>query len=135
MKFKNLYCLLLAFSLLLSSSGIAINIHYCGEEVASISINNDSKIADSEKNCCGEIEKKSHCCSDKILKLNQKSALFFSKAQLDFKKHFVSHEVLFQNFTTLEKSFVSVLKSTSSSYCLTNAPPRYLKFHQLLFYA
>ncbi len=124
---------MLAFSLLLSSSGVAINIHYCGEEVASISLNNDSKIADSEKNCCGEIEKKSHCCSDKIVKLNQKNTLYSSKAPVDFDKQLCYIPNYTIQYSKPEQQLVSDLKTTS--HCLTNAPPLYLKFNQLLFYA
>ena len=59
--------LILSFLIFISNTGLAFNVHYCGNEVSSISLKtNFSDNNNFEKDCCGVNEKKSHCCNDKI---------------------------------------------------------------------
>jgi hypothetical protein len=47
--------LLLAFLLLVSNIGFAFDVHYCGGEIASVSLNTTAT-ASPEKKCCGDSE-------------------------------------------------------------------------------
>ena len=53
--------------------GLAMNVHYCGDEIASVSLNTKFDSAAAEENCCGSVEKKSHCCSDKVVHFEKKT--------------------------------------------------------------
>jgi hypothetical protein len=82
MKFQKITSFFLAFFLFVSNIGLAMNVHYCGDEIASISINSLSNSSDSEEDCCGVVEKTSHCCKDKVVhfekKTDQATAQLFS---------------------------------------------------------
>mgnify|MGYP006152496161 FL=1 len=71
MKLKKCTGLFLAFLLLVSNIGFAFDVHYCGGEIASVSLNTTA--AAPEKNCCGTSEKKSSCCKDKVVHFEKKS--------------------------------------------------------------
>ena len=68
MNFRKHIGLFLTFFLLVSTLGLAFNVHYCDNEIASVSINTASNSQEIEKNCCGKIEKMSKCCKNKIIK-------------------------------------------------------------------
>ena len=64
---------MLTVLLLVSNLGLAINVHYCADEIASITINvapDSGKLVDE---CCGIVEEEPGCCNDKILKAEIKS--------------------------------------------------------------
>lgn len=46
---------------LTSTSGISINIHYCGGKIKHVSLFNSS-----EKGCCGKKKMSKKCCKDKV---------------------------------------------------------------------
>ncbi len=46
---------------LTSTSGISLNIHYCGGKVKHVSLFNSS-----EKGCCGKKKMSKKCCKDKV---------------------------------------------------------------------
>lgn len=56
MNLKKCTGLFLAFLLLVSNIGFAFDVHYCGGEIASVSLNT-SVTASTEKKCCGASEK------------------------------------------------------------------------------
>ena len=73
MNFRKHICITLAFLLLVSNIGFAFNVHYCGDEISSISLKTTLSSEEIEKNCCGEIEEKSDCCDTKVLHFQKKS--------------------------------------------------------------
>ncbi len=133
MNFKKHINLLLTFFLLVSNLGLAFNVHYCDNEIASVSINTASNSQEIEKNCCGKIEKKSKCCKNKIIKSNEKSDQIMVKiSSLDV------NSILFfsgWNPVVFRDIFNFKPREITTYYCDANAPPLYLLYSQYTFYS
>jgi hypothetical protein len=134
MQFKKCTTFILAILLLVSSSGLILNVHYCGEKIASVSMKLNQKPVDLEKNCCRIIEKKSSCCNDKIIKIQENSIKFQKEiSNLKFSK------ICFINFN---KPIVSKIvadfriKNKNNLYNFKDHLPPIFKLNcQLVFYA
>lgn len=72
MNFNKKICVLLSLTLLISSIGFSFNVRYCGNEISSVSLKTLSIPKDIENKCCGIVEKKSHCCKDKVFHFQKK---------------------------------------------------------------
>jgi hypothetical protein len=59
---KKFTIILFAFFYLTVTSGIAVNIHYCGGKIKTVSL---FAKGDTEKGCCGSKKKSKGCCKDK----------------------------------------------------------------------
>ncbi len=133
MNFKKHINLLLTFFLLVSNLGLAFNVHYCDNEIASVSINTASNSQEIEKNCCGKIEKKSKCCKNKIIKSNEKSdqiTVKISSLDVNFILFFSEWKpVVFGDIFNFKP------REIAAYYCDANAPPLYLLYSQYTFYA
>lgn len=133
MNLRKPICIILAFLLLVSNIGFAFNVHYCGDEISSISFKTSVSSNEIEKNCCGEIEKKSNCCDTKLIQYQQKSET--SLSHLFFQTSFFQ---LFNNDwkpnTTITISNFNV-NSTTTYFCDANAPPYFKLYSQYIFYA
>ena len=133
MLFKKQICSFLAFFLLLSQLGLAFNVHFYDNKVASVSINASFNTYETEKKCCGEVEKDSKCCHNKIIKLVEKPETVFLKS-LGFSPEYLVSSILWKPIeTNYEISYVS--KKSHSYFCDANAPPIYKLNCQLVFYA
>ncbi|MFN3756243.1 MAG: HYC_CC_PP family protein [Flavobacterium sp.] len=138
MQLRKSISLLLAFFLLVSSSGWSLNIHYCGGEIASV-----TAFEKEESNCCGhhsekeiccsteqhEQEEHDECCSDDLLQVELEDTVL-SFFDFDFFDTLPYHGPSFMNIEG-EDSFPSYLYY----YCESNAPPLYLLYSQLVLYA
>jgi len=141
MKFKKHISLFLAFFLLVSNVGFALDVHYCGGKIASIKPaywKTSESINDIEKGCCppkfsSNVEKKEGCCKDKVVHIQKKSENATIKS-LSFQSGFV---FLFEEWTPIVFSNISNIenKNISSYYCDANAPPLFKLYHQYIFYA
>lgn len=133
MKFKKHISLLLVFFILVSNMGLAFKVHYCGDELASISLKSIAFSPSKENGCCGIMEKKSHCCKDKIVAFQKKSENIIYKA-FSFNTNMSSLIVEWQPI-----AFVAIfnLKSNSlhSYFCDANPPPFFKLYHQYILYA
>ncbi len=141
MKFKRHISFLLAISLLVSNVGFAIDVHYCGGEVASVKPiywkNHESLLA-TEENCCpSEVpslaEKKASCCKDKVIHFEKKQENVIIKS-ITFQSDFIFlieewNPIFFTEFSNFEDSY------NISYYCDANAPPLFKLYHQYIFYA
>jgi hypothetical protein len=133
MKFKGPICLLLAFFLLLSNTGLAFNVRYCGNEITSVSLKTPVKNQNLEKDCCGVVEKKSHCCKNKEVNFQKKTDDLIQKivsVHTDF-------TILIEEWNPSVFLFISNFKNGqfTSYYCDANAPPFFKLYHQYIFYA
>jgi hypothetical protein len=133
MNFRKPICITLALLLLVSNIGLAFNVHYCGDEISSISFKTALSSSEIEKNCCGEIEKKSQCCATKWIQYQQKSET--SLAQSFFQKaHFQ-----WSNNVGKTNAIIAIsnckLNSTPTYFCDANAPPFFKLYSQYIFYA
>lgn len=133
MKFKKHISILLAFFLLVSNAGLAFNVHYCGGEIASVSIKTLVSSQNTEAGCCDSVEKKAHCCKDKVVEFQKKTDNLIQKivsfnadvAFLILEWHPISFTAI-SNFKT---------RSVASYFCDGNAPPFFKLYHQYLLYA
>jgi hypothetical protein len=129
MIFKKRISLVLAFFLLVSNLGLAFNVHYCGNEIDTVSLSSSSQNVDC---CCRIVEKESSCCNDKIIKAEIKSDQIIYKS--------LTFDIDFQATNTHCKPIVSASnfnfkqRDNSTYYCDANAPPLYLLYSQYTFY-
>ena len=133
MNFKKHINALLALFLLVSNMGFSFNVHYCEDEIASITLNTATKSHEIEKDCCGVMEKKSKCCKNKIIKTNEKSVQQIVKSiSLDRVFNLTLNEWKSVNFPI---AFNLQQNNFISYYCDANAPPLYLLYSQYTFYS
>lgn len=132
MKFKKHISLFLAFLLLVSNVGLAFNVHYCGGEIASITLKTVVEQT-SEENCCGVIENSTSCCNDKIIHLEKKSDNAIVKG-FSFQPDI---PFLIQEDQPIVFSAIKNFKNTApeSYHCNANAPPLFKLYSQYIFYA
>lgn len=126
--------------LLLSNSGMALSVHYCGGEIASVSsiysIDESCKmpVKEVEKpHCAEDKENHSKCCDDEIISLQDKSDTVIVKIfsfNVDSFFFFEEWEPLV--FLT---DIVTILSQFSAYYCDANAPPLFKLHCQYTLYA
>lgn len=132
MELKKCTGLFLALLLLVSNIGFAIDVHYCGGKIASVSLNTTTGTTAGKK-CCGMSEKKSSCCKDKVVHVEKKSdnaifKIFFF--QLGF-------AAVIQEYSSFVSLSIPKLNNNQviSYYCDANAPPLFKLYSQYIFYA
>ncbi|WP_333696155.1 HYC_CC_PP family protein [Flavobacterium sp.] len=138
MNFKKCTSILMAFYLLITSSGLALNVHYCGETIASISsvFNTEEPcgmdIQLEEKACCA-ISSDTHdgCCSDETIQADLDDVVI---KQLHFDLDCVSVLPVLA-FTFFTPSEESIDNQILDYYCDAHAPPLYQLYSQYVFYA
>lgn len=137
MKFKKCISLFLAFFLLVSNVGFAVDVHYCGGEIASIkpaSWKNIEILKAVKKNCCAsKVEKKDSCCKNKVVHFQKKSGKV-SLNSISFQPDF---NFLFEEWNPVVFSEISNFENNriTSYYCDANAPPLFKLYNQYIFYA
>ena len=133
MNFRKQISLFLAFFLLLSQTGWAINVHFCSSKIAAVTLSAKSNSNKSEKNCCGSTEKKSKCCQNKVIKATEKSEIVFSKL-ITFSPEFAFLNSDW-NPIFLRINAVNHALNSLEYYCNSNAPPIFKLNCQFVFYA
>ncbi|WP_163392068.1 HYC_CC_PP family protein [Flavobacterium limi] len=130
MNLKKCTGVFLAFLLLVSNIGFAFDVHYCGGKIASVSL---STSVSPEKKCCGDKEKKSSCCKDKVVKFEKKSD------DATFKVFFfqIAFPALIQQYKPVVFLSLPNFKSNQiiSYYADANAPPLFKLYNQYIFYS
>jgi hypothetical protein len=133
MNFRKHICSLLAVLLLVSNVGFAFNVHYCGDEIASVSLKSSFLSKNTEENCCGIVEEKSHCCKNKVLHFQKKSETS------TFNVFTFNSDILFLNQDWKPFQITSTpnfkRNSVTSYFCDANAPPFFKLYSQYIFYA
>lgn len=124
---------ILSFFILISNLGLAVNIHYCHDKVASISLDYSTPSDDDSNCCCIKKDVKKKCCSETTIKAEKKSDNFVVKSlSLDLHQ-FVPAEQFDFNF---QSQLVSINnKKLIENYSESNSPPLYKLYCQLVFYA
>jgi hypothetical protein len=133
MNFRKHICITLALVLLVSNIGFAFNVHYCGDEMASISFKTSLSSNEIEKNCCGEIEKKSNCCHNKVLHFQKKSETSLSQLCFQTADFHLSNNVWKPNTSIVISNFKT--NTIPTYFCDANAPPCFKLYSQYIFYA
>lgn len=134
MNFKKCTNLFLAFLMLVSNLGLTFNVHYCGNEIASISLKINEQSLDLETNCCGIAEEESNCCNDKFFQIQETSDKFQENiTKIEFNTIVIETQNKFVDF--FEKPNFKVSKASIFYPFLDNLPPIYKRNCQLIFYA
>lgn len=123
----------LAFFLLISNLGLAFNIHYCNNTLASITLKSISNSSTSQSGCCATLEKKSKCCHDKLIKSENK----VDQILVDFLSFHPVFLVPFDEWKPmiLKDTLGCKKANVVAYYCDANAPPLYLLYNQYTFYS
>lgn len=138
MKLKKCTSLLLALLVLASNIGLAVNVHYCGGQIAGIStaynvanISGDD-FKSEEKACCIPKPGERGCCDNKVLKVEKKSDVVVKTFSFQVDAPFVIDHwkpVVFAEARAITHP------QTTSYYCDAHAPPLYKLYSQYIFYA
>jgi hypothetical protein len=141
MKFKKHISFLLALFLLVSNTGFAIDVHYCGGKIASVkpsfwkTLESQNTV---EESCCPPkassiLEEKGSCCKDKVVSF-QKKFENLTVNSISFQSDF---SFLFEDWKPIVCSEFQNFESNkiTSYYCDANAPPLFKLYHQYIFYA
>ena len=112
--------------------GLAMTVHYCGDEIASVSVNAKFDSASSEENCCGIFEKQSQCCKDKVVHFEKKTdhATVFTihMDAVDAAVFETWRPIVFVPFSINENE-------NSAEYSFqSHAPPLFKLYSQYIFY-
>jgi len=132
MNFRKHICLFLAFFLLVSNMGFAVNVHYCGNEISGISLKPEFSPSKTGKDCCGMTIKKSDCCKSKVVHFQKKSENTVAKI-FAFE---MQHAIPTPSWNPIVFSPTANFKSdrSTSYYCDANAPPLFKLYSQYIFY-
>ena len=133
MTFKKHISVLLTVFLLVSNLGLAFNVHYCDDKIASITINTAPVSQEKIDECCGIVEKDSKCCKDKIIKAEIKSDQIVSKT-LSFDAYFLPFSYEWKPLVFVSKNNFKK-RDNITYFCDAHAPPLYLLYSQYTFYA
>jgi hypothetical protein len=141
MQVKKLTSLFLALLLLVSNFGLAFNVHYCGDKIASFSSafatieTQGNSDFDKDRCCCVKEENlQDSCCKDKVVDLKKDTKDVIIKTfsfQIDVPFTLVKPSEL--HFAIAEvKTSNTVL---TDYFCSPNAPPLFKLYQQFIFYA
>jgi hypothetical protein len=133
MIFRKYISLIVTFFFLSSNLGLSFNVHYCDDEVASITLNTATSHHEIEKSCCGVVEKDSKCCKNKLVKTADKSDhIIVKNFSLDSDYCILNTPFEFTNISVCNNFKKRELTQYS---CDANAPPLYLLYSQFTLYA
>ena len=135
MNFRKHISIVLASIVLLANLGLSFAVHYCKDEIASVSFQyqEDEPCVEDIKSCCATADSHDSCCSNKLIKVEKKTDDILVKTfQLDLEQ-VVLNDDWKPNFVAFE----SVIDSSNevAFYCDSHAPPLYKLYCQLVFYA
>lgn len=135
MQFKKVTSIFLAFFFLISNLGMAINVHFCHDKIASVSlgISISEPCETNSGSCCAKANNHKKCCSENTIKAEKKSDNVLVKSlQFDF-QDFVLVPTEFEYF---QQTSAKVQKNLFLDYYkVSNAPPHYKLNCQFIFYA
>lgn len=141
MNFRKHISITLAFLILAANMGFAINVHYCHDEVSSVSIaykleESCTHHGEEEKACCGAASQDNHkhCCKDDLVKLQDDKAdnIIVKSLQLDLGAFCAAGEWKPAAFYA-EAPLLA--QQHTSFYCDSHAPPLFKLYCQYIFYA
>ena len=135
MNFRKHISLVLASLILLANLGLSFAIHYCKDEIASVSFQyqEDEPCVEDVKSCCAKEDSHDSCCSNKLIKVEKKTDDILVKTfQLDLEPTVFITDWK-PNLVAFESE--NLVSSEVGFYCDSHAPPLYKLYCQLVFYA
>lgn len=134
MQIKSGVSLFLATLLLISNFGLAFNVHFCGDKIASITSTISAADSDIECCCINEKSEKNDCCKDKVVDLKKETKeVVLKSASFQIDAPFIlvkSSEIIFAKVEKIVSKSV-----VAHYYCVSNAPPLFKLYQQYVFYA
>ena len=132
MNIKKYIAVFLSTFLLFSQVGVAFNVHFCDNEIASITSSYIS-LHEIEASCCGVVERDSKCCDTKNVKSVEKQEHTIVQS-LDFQCVAILVPEICITYLS-RPDYFPVKNNTPQYYCQVHAPPFYKLYHQYIFYA
>jgi hypothetical protein len=135
MNFRKNISIVLASLVLLANLGLSFVVHYCKDEIASVSLQyqEDEPCVENVKSCCAKEDSHDSCCSNKLIKVEKKTDnILVKNFQLDLESAVFSADWK-PNFIAFEP--VIVTSNEIAFYCDSHAPPLYKLYCQFVFYA
>lgn len=123
---------MVAFLLLLSSSGFALTIHFCQGEIAGAQWATLSNGHDKDTCCGSDTDKAKDCCADKLLKTEKQSDSVLKYFSVDFPAALLVQQHLVSLPAKVLRAANAPLFASDVS---AHAPPLYLLHHQWVLYA
>ena len=135
MNFRKYISIVLASLILLANLGLSFSVHYCKDEIASVSFQfkKEEPCVEKVTSCCSKAASHASCCSDKVIKVQKKTD--------DILVKIVQLELQSVVFNTDWESFFKAFESENATsnrvcfYCDSHAPPLYKLHCQFVFYA
>lgn len=135
MNFRKHISIVLAALILLVNLGLSFAVHYCKDEIASVSFQyqEDEPCVEEAKSCCAKEDSHDSCCSDKLIKVEKKTDDILVKTfQLNLEQAVFSANCNPNVFTFRP---IAIKSNEVAFYCDSHAPPLYKLYCQLVFYA
>ena len=135
MNFRKHISIVLASLVLLANLGLSFAVHYCKDEIASVSFQyqEDEPCVEDVKSCCATADSHDSCCSNKLIKVEKKTDDILVKTfQLDLEPTVFTTDWK-PNFIAFESE--NIVSNEVAFYCDSHAPPLYKLYCQLIFYA
>lgn len=135
MNFRKQISIVLAALILLANLGLSFAVHYCKDEIASVSFQyqEDEPCVEEAKSCCAKEDSHDSCCSNKLIKVEKKTDdILVKNFQLDLEQ-----AVFSTNWNPYVVTFspIAITSNELAFYCDSHAPPLYKLYCQLVFYA
>ena len=135
MNFRKHISIVLASLVLLANLGLSFAVHYCKDEIASVSFQyqEDEPCVEDVKSCCATADSHDSCCSNKLIKVEKKTDDILVKTfQLDLEPTVFTANWK-PNFVAFESE--NIVSNEVAYYFDSHAPPLYKLYCQLVFYA
>lgn len=135
MNFRKHISIVLASLILLVNLGLSFSVHFCKDEIASISFQfkKEEPCVEKVSSCCANEASHDSCCSNKVIKVEKKTDDILVKiVQLELQS-VVFNTVWQQTVNTFEPEIVT--SNRVGFYCDSHAPPLYKLHCQFVFYA
>ncbi len=133
---KKITAILITTVILFSNLGLAFNVHFCHDKIASVSLSfeQDEPCDENPNACCSASDNHKKCCSETTIKTDKKSDDILVKSfQLDLQQFVANAQNWDFNFS---KEIISIKKNDLiENYSESNSPPLYKLYCQLVFYA
>ena len=135
MNFRKHISIVLAALILLVNLGLSFAVHYCKDEIASVSFQyqEDDPCVEEAKSCCAKEDSHDSCCSNKLIKVEKKTDDILVKTfQLNLEQAVFSANCN-PNVVTFRP--IAITSNEVAFYCDSHAQPLYKLYCQLVFYA
>ncbi len=135
MHFRKHISIILATLILLANLSLSFSVHYCNDEIASVSFQyqNEEPCIDEETVCCTKQDTHESCCATKSTQVNKTTDdVFFKTFQVKLQPavlNTIFNQNLILNVTELHKPAVTLY------YFDSQAPPLYKLYCQMVLYA